>query len=122
MNRIIVICLVLITTLFNAQKLKIRDFKIVDYEITDAGIVEISTHSIIDRQGNLIVYSESWDGKNYFKYKLSNEEIEKLNSLAGKRLDDFIKQKKLNENQFFAGERKYISFKYKGSKNKLCLI
>lgn len=122
MNRIIAICLVLITSLLNAQNLKIKDFKIVDYEITDTGIVEISTHSVIDKQGNLIVYSDSWDGQNYFKYKLSNDEIEKLNSLTGRKLDDFIKQKKLNENQFFAGKRKYISFKHKGSDSSLCFI
>lgn len=77
----------------NAQNLKFKNFKIADYETTSNGIVEISTHSTIDKEGNLIVYSDSWDGKNFFKYKLSNNEIEKLNSFAKRDLEEFVKQK-----------------------------
>lgn len=122
MRKILIICLVLITCFLNAQKLKIKNFKIADYEITKEGNVEISTHSTIDKEGNMIVYSDSWDGKNFFKYKLTDDLINKLNSIAEKDLEDFIKQKKLNKNQFFAGSRKYISFKYKEKNKKLCFI
>lgn len=122
MQRILVICLVLIASFLNAQNLKIKNFKIVDYEITNDGIVEISTHSTIDKKGNLIVYSDSWDGKNYFQYQLTHDEIEKLNILAEKDLQTFVKQKKLNNNEFFAGERKFITFFYKGKKKSLCFI
>ncbi|KQT21451.1 hypothetical protein ASG31_16380 [Chryseobacterium sp. Leaf404] len=122
MKKIIFICLVLITSFLNAQNLKFKNFKIADYEITSDGIVEISTHSTVDKKGNIIVYSDSWDGKNFFEYKLSNSEIEKLNSLTERDLEKFVKQKKLNENQFFAGKRKFITFDYKGKNRSLCFI
>ncbi|WP_100075578.1 hypothetical protein [Chryseobacterium camelliae] len=54
---------IFITCVLNAQSLKIKNLKIVDYEIQQNGTVEISTHTIIDEKGDLIVYSDSWDGK-----------------------------------------------------------
>ncbi|QQV02095.1 MULTISPECIES: hypothetical protein [Chryseobacterium] len=118
----IIFFFVFISCLLNAQSLKIKNLKIVDYETQQNGIVEISTHTIIDKKGNLIVYSDSWDGKNFFQYNLTQEEIEKLNLLAEKDLESFVKQKKLNKNQAFAGKRKFITFNYKGKKKSLCFI
>lgn len=113
---------IFITCVLNAQSLKIKNLKIADYEIQKNGDVEISTHTVIDKKGNLIVYSDSWDGKNFFQYKLTQEEVEKLNSLAEKDLGSFVKQKELNKNQGFAGKRMFITFNYKGKKKSLCFI
>lgn len=117
-----IIFFIFIACVLNAQSLKIKNLKIVDYEIQQNGTVEISTHTIIDKKGDLIVYSDSWDEKNFFQYKLNQEEIEKLNLLAEKDLEYFVKQKKLNKNQGFAGKRKFITFNYKGKKKSLCFI
>ena len=106
----------------NAQKLKLKDFKITEYEILANDKVEISTHAVIDKKGNLIVYSDSWDGKNFFQYKLDSEEIENLNMLAEKDMEYYVKQKKLNKNEYFAGQRRFITFKYKGKTKSLCYI
>ncbi|MGH1519865.1 hypothetical protein [Chryseobacterium sp. JK1] len=118
----VIIFSIFITSVLNAQSLKIKNLKIVDYEIQKNGNVEISTHTIVDQKGNLIVYSDSWDGKNFFQYKLTQEEVEKLNLFAEKDLESFVKQKKLNKNQAFAGKRKFITFNYKGKKKSLCFI
>ncbi|PKF74549.1 hypothetical protein [Chryseobacterium sp. PMSZPI] len=69
----IIIFSIFITCVLNAQNLKIKNLKIVDYEIQKNGNVEISTYTTIDKKGNLIVYSDSWDGKNFFQYKLTQE-------------------------------------------------
>ncbi|MEJ5105090.1 hypothetical protein [Chryseobacterium sp. MYb328] len=118
----IIIFSIFITCVLNAQSLKIKNLKIADYEIQKNGNVEISTYTIVDKKGNLIVYSDSWDGKNFFQYKLTQEEVEKLNLLAEKDLEAFVAQKKLNKNQAFAGKRKFITFNYKGKKKSLCFI
>ncbi|MFY7943891.1 MAG: hypothetical protein ACOVNZ_04880 [Crocinitomicaceae bacterium] len=118
----IIFFFIFITCVLNAQSLKIKNLKIVDYEIQQNGTVEISTYTMIDKKGDLIVYSDSWDGKNFFHYKLTQEEVEKLNLLAEKDLESFVKQKKLNKNQGFAGKRKFITFNYRGKKKSLCFI
>lgn len=105
-----------------SQKLIIKDLKIVDYELISDNKIEIKSYTTLDKKGNLTVYSDSWDGKNYFQYKLTPEEINQLNSLSDKNLESFVKQKQLNKNQYFAGNPKFISYKFKGKVYSLCFI
>jgi len=112
----------LLTICLNAQKLEIQYLKIADYDVESNSDIQIKSHSILDKKGNLIVYSDSWDGKNYFKYKLNPEEINKINLLTSKNLESFIKKKQLSKNQYFAGSRKFITFKLNGKIKSLCFI
>ncbi|GEN68053.1 hypothetical protein [Chryseobacterium rhizosphaerae] len=105
-----------------SQKLTIQDLKIVDYELMPDNKIEIKSYTTIDKKGNLTVYSDSWDGKNYFRFKLTSEEINQLNSLSGKDIESFVKQKKLNKNEYFAGNPKFISYTFKEKVNSLCFI
>ena len=103
------------------QKLKLENLKIVDFEI-EANHIKIKSYATLEKNGDLIVYSDSWDGKNYFKYKLTDEEINVINSLDEKNLDSFVFKKELNKNQYFAGNPKFISYKRNGKKKSLCFI
>lgn len=96
--------------------------KIADYELESNLEVQIKSHSTLDKEGKLIVYSDSWDGKNYFKHQLSPEETNKINLLTSKDLESFIKQKQLNKNEYFAGSRRFITFKVNGKIKSLCFI
>jgi len=122
MKNIISLFAILLTFFVNAQKLTIQYLKIADYDLGSNSDVEIKSHSTLDKKGNLIVYSDSWDGKNYFKYQLSQEEINKINLLVSKDLESFIKQKQLDKNQYFAGSRRFITFKVNGKIKSLCFI
>ncbi|MCT2562515.1 hypothetical protein [Chryseobacterium herbae] len=116
---LIFICLAL--NLFS-QKLLVNDLKIVDYELISDNKIEIKSYTTIDKKGNLTVYSDSWDGKNYFQYQLTLEEISQINSLANKNIESFVKQKQLNKNEYFAGNPKFISYTFKGKIYSLCFI
>lgn len=106
----------------NAQKLKLKNFILTDYEIEQNDNIYIKSFSIIDQKGNLKVYSDSYDGKNYFEYKLSTAEIEEINLLAKQSLESWIKQKQLKKNQFFAGSRRMIRFENNRKLESLCFI
>ncbi len=119
--------LVLSLTLFftfsvNAQKLKLKNFILTDYEIEQNDNIYIKSFSIIDQKGSLKVYSDSYDGKNYFEYKLSPAEIEKINLLAKQSLESWVKQKQLKKNEFFAGSRRMIRFENDRKLESLCFI
>lgn len=114
MKKLISFFALLLTLFVNAQKLAIQYLKIADYELEFNSEVQIKSHSTLDKDGNLIVYSDSWDGKNYFKHQLSPEETNKINLLTSKDLESFIKQKQLNKNEYFAGSRRFITFKVNG--------
>ena len=122
MKNLIYILSIFISINSYSQKIKAIDFKIVDYEVEANNNLEIKSFAIIKNDGILTVFSDSWDGKNYFQYKLSDEEIDKINSLFEKELNSYIKQKQLNKNQYFAGNPRYISFEINGKKKSLCFI
>jgi hypothetical protein len=105
-----------------SQKILINDLKIVDYELISGNKIEIKSYTTLDKKGNLMVYSDSWDGKNYFQYQLNPEEISQLNSLANKNIETFVKQKQLNKNEYFAGNPRFISYKFKEKVYSLCFI
>lgn len=122
MEKILLILSILISLNSHSQKIKAIDFKIVDYEVKSNKNLDIKSFTIIGSNGILTVFSDSWDGKNYFQYKLSNEEINKINSLFEKELDSYVKQKQLNKNQYFAGNPRFITYKINGKKKSLCFI
>jgi K+/H+ antiporter YhaU regulatory subunit KhtT len=105
-----------------SQKNIIQDLKIVDYELISNNKIEIKSYATLDKKGNLTVYSDSWDGKNYFQYTLTSEEINQLNSLSGKNIESFVKQKQLNKNEYFAGNPRFMSYKSNGKVYSLCFI
>lgn len=115
--------LVMIFMSFNCfgQKLKLQNLKIVDYEI-ESNDIKIKSYSTLEKNGTLTVYSDSWDGQNYFRYKLTDEEINTINSLTQKNLESFVEKKELNKNQYFAGNPKFISYKMNGKETNLCFI
>jgi len=103
------------------QKLKLQNLKIVDYEI-ESNDIKIKSYSTLEKNGIFTVYSDSWDGQNYFRYKLTDEDINTINSLAEKNLGSFVAKKELNKNQYFAGNPKFISYKMNGKNTSLCFI
>ena len=121
-NITLIIFTLFVSVFVQSQKLNMQDLKIVDYEINSNNNVEIKSLATIDSKGNLIVYSDSWDGKNYFQYKLTTEEMKVINLLLNRELESYVKQKRLNKNQFFGGNPRFITYRTNGKKKSLCFI
>lgn len=121
-NITLIIFTLFVSVFVQSQKLNMQDLKIVDYEVNSSNNIKIKSLATVDSIGNLIVYSDSWDGKNYFQYKLTIEEMKVINLLLNKDLESYVKQKQLNKNQFFGGNPRFITYKTNGKKKSLCFI
>lgn len=122
MKKIFLLIVLCIGVLFNAQKMKLDDFKLITYEVDPINNVNIHSYSIIDKQGFLKVYLKRSKDIVYYKYQLTKDEIEKINQLSSKKMKDFVAKKQLDKNQGYAGNRNYITFQVGGKKDKLCFI
>lgn len=76
----------------------------------------------MDKDGVLNVYLDRERDKVYYQYKLSQSELDEINSLSDKNLDKYVIKKALDANQGYAGSRNYLSFKVNGKEDKICFI
>ncbi|MDV2448640.1 hypothetical protein CMU93_14140 [Elizabethkingia anophelis] len=105
-----------------AQKIKFKNFELISYEIESKNNIEFNSYSTIDKNGKLKVYINGSRGKAYYSYQLNDDEIKIVNRLYDQNLEDFVKKKRLDPNQGYAGSRNYISFQKNEHKNSLCYI
>ncbi|WP_156173193.1 hypothetical protein [Chryseobacterium gallinarum] len=122
MKKIFLLIVLCTGVLFNAQKLKLGDFKLITYDVEPSNNIKIYSYSKIDKQGILSVYLKRSRDEVYYKYQLTEDEIEKINQLSSKKMKDFVVKKQLDKNQGYAGNRNYITFQVGGKKDKLCFI
>lgn len=122
MKNIVIILGILISFKSFAQKIKLKDFELVSYEMSQNGEVTIESYARINDDGKLGVYINGILGKAYYSYQLNSEELKKINRLSQMKLTNFISKKQLEPNQGYAGNRNYISFTKNGKQNALCYI
>lgn len=76
----------------NAQEIKLNDFEFIAYDI-EAKNVSILSYSTLDKNGKLNVYLKRDKDTVFYSYQLTNEEVEKVNQLSFRKLQDFVMQK-----------------------------
>lgn len=108
--------------LFSAQTLKLDDFKLITYDTESDNRISIHSYSKINKQGILNVYLKRYKDIVFYQYQLTKDEIEKVNQLSSKKMEDFVVKKQLDKNQGYAGNRNYITFQVGKNKDKLCFI
>ncbi|HCM34207.1 MAG: hypothetical protein E6Q35_10305 [Chryseobacterium cucumeris] len=113
--------LFILSVTINSQKIKLSNFKFVVYDIEN-NTVSISSYSTLDKNGVLRVYLKRYNDTVFYKYQLTKEEIEKVNKLSSKKLQNFVEKKQLENNSYYAGSRNYMNFKVKNKDEKLCFI
>ncbi|MBL1222494.1 hypothetical protein JET18_16700 [Chryseobacterium sp. L7] len=121
MKNLLLFLTLLLSLIFNAQKIKLSDFKLVAYDI-EAKDISILSYSTLDKNGKLNVYLKRYQDTVFYSYQLTNEEIEKVNQLFSGKLQDFVIHKELEKDTYYAGNRNYINFKVKDNNEKLCFI
>lgn len=106
---------------FCSTKSKLNDFKLVSYDVENNGIL-ISAYSTLDKNGVLKVFLRRNKDTVFYRYQLSKDEIENVNKLSSKKLQDFIIKKKFEPGSGYSGSLNYLTFKTNKTKEKLCFI
>ncbi len=121
MKNLLLFFALILSLALSAQKIKLKDFKLVVYDIETKN-VSILSYSIIDENGVLKVYLKRYKDTVFYSYQLTNEEIEKVNQLFSGSLQNFVASKELEKGSYYAGNRNYINFKVKNNNEKLCFV
>ncbi|OCA69099.1 hypothetical protein BBI01_17980 [Chryseobacterium artocarpi] len=114
--------LLLIQVVFVSCQKKITDLKLISYDERSNNELKINAFSTLDKDGVLLVYLDRQRDNVFYKYKLSQSEIDQINTLASKKLENYVIKKSLDLNQGYAGSRNFISFKVNGKEDKICFI
>ncbi|KUJ56387.1 hypothetical protein [Chryseobacterium aquaticum] len=114
--------LLLIQIVFVSCQKKVTDFKLVSYDLKSNNELSISAYTTLDKDGVLSVYLDRERDKVFYQYKLSHNELDAINNLSDKNLDQYVIKKALDANQGYAGSRNYLSFKVNGKEDKICFI
>ena len=122
MKKKLLFIVLFIGVLLNAQELKFNDFKLITYDIESDNTIIIHSYSSIHKDGILHVYLKRYKDTVFYKYQLTKDEIDQVNQLPSKKLEDFVVKKQLEKNHFYAGNRNYITFKVGKNNDKLCFI
>lgn len=85
--------LLLIQIIFVSCQKKVTDFKLVSYDIKSNNELSISAYTTLDKDGVLNVYLDRERDKVYYQYKLSQSELDEINSLSDKNLDKYVNKK-----------------------------
>jgi hypothetical protein len=86
--------LLLIQIIFVSCQKKVTDFKLVSYDIKSNNELSISAYTTLDKDGVLNVYLDRERDKVYYQYKLSQSELDEINSLSDKNLDKYVIKKR----------------------------
>src|SRR5690606_38639193 len=106
MKNLLLFFALILSLALSAQKIKLKDFKLVVYDIETKN-VSILSYSIIDENGVLKVYLKRYKDTVFYSYQLTNEEIEKVNQLFSGSLQNFVASKELEKGSYYAGNRNY---------------
>ena len=107
--------------LISCQK-KVSDFRLISYDVESGNQLKINAYSSLDKDGVLNVYLDRERDKVFYKYKLSESELDQINSLSKNKLENYVAKRALDQNQGYAGSRNFISLKVNGKEDKLCFI
>lgn len=121
MKNLLILLTLILNLMLNAQEIKLNDFKFIAYDIEDKN-VSVLSYSTLDKNGKLNVYLKRDKDTVFYSYQLTNKEVEKVNQLSFRKLQDFVVQKKLDNSTYYAGNRNYINFKVENNRERLCFI
>ncbi len=107
--------------LISCQK-KVSYFRLISYDVESDNHLKINAYSLLDKNGELNVYLDRERDKVFYKYKLSENELDQIYSLSKDKLENYVAKKALDQNQGYAGSRNFISFKVNGKEDKLCFV
>lgn len=118
----LILCIgICLSLTLGSKKSKLNDFKFASYEVENNGI-SISSYSTLDENGILMVFLKRYKDSAFYKYQLTKDEVEIVNRLSSKKLQDFVIKKKFEQGSGYSGSLKYLSFKKGGKIENLCFI